>query len=439
MAKDDQRISGWKAIGAHFGRDRTTAIRWANERGLPVHRVPGAKAATVFAIKTELDAWLTGQGQSSPGIAQNGGSVSRSKALRGHFVALIAALLLAVAALAWLLHPGPAGALPRDREAAKLYVEARDSWAQRTAPSLAGSITKLQAVIARDPDFAPAHAALAEAYLLSHEFGSLPVAVAYPRAKQSAERALTLDGGLAGAHRALGFVIYWWERDPKRAGREFRLALALDPAAAQTRFWYANILVDNGEQTAAMREFDAARLGDPGSVPIRTDWAWALWSGGDTAKAIAELEAIVAQNPSVATAHDCLAEIALGEGDYAGYVRHLAAREALRTEPELRGHVSALKRALAAGDKMQLQALIFQRAIDEETASPFPNHAYAAFVASAAGNRAGLLRVLRLANEQGQRWGSAGYVRRIAARWRDDSEIIRLLQARRGARIEASS
>lgn len=64
MKQDHQPISGWKAIGAHFGRDRTTSIRWANERGLPVHRVPGGKTATVFALKGELDAWLTGQGSS---------------------------------------------------------------------------------------------------------------------------------------------------------------------------------------------------------------------------------------------------------------------------------------------------------------------------------------------------------------------------------------
>ncbi len=37
------RIAGWKSIGAYFGRDRTTAIRWARERALPVHRMPGDK------------------------------------------------------------------------------------------------------------------------------------------------------------------------------------------------------------------------------------------------------------------------------------------------------------------------------------------------------------------------------------------------------------
>lgn len=51
------RLNGWKMIAAHFGRDRTTVIRWARERGLPVHRLPGGKTATVFALRQELDRW----------------------------------------------------------------------------------------------------------------------------------------------------------------------------------------------------------------------------------------------------------------------------------------------------------------------------------------------------------------------------------------------
>lgn len=346
---------------------------------------------------------------------------------------------VAAAALLWLVAPQTRSDLPTDAATAKLYVEARDAWAQRTAASLDRSIRGLRAVIARESDFAPAHAALAEAYLLAIEFGSLSAAVAYPRAKQSAERALMLDPDLAQAHRALGFVRYWWERDRRGAGQAFRRALALAPDQAQTHFWYANILADNGEQAAAMREFDIARLGDPGSVAIRTDRAWALWSGGDTGGAVRELTAIIAQDPTVATAHDCLADIALGRGDYRGYVASLAARERLRTEPGLRDHLHALEKASAAGDIARIKSLILQRALADEANSPFPNTAFAAFAASAAGDRGETLRILRLAQAQNQRWGSAGYVRSIATRWRGDSEIIGLLRARAGGKIERNA
>ena len=55
---NDQRLDGWKAIANYLGRERTTAIRWGNERGLPVHRVPGGKTGTVYALRAELDTWL---------------------------------------------------------------------------------------------------------------------------------------------------------------------------------------------------------------------------------------------------------------------------------------------------------------------------------------------------------------------------------------------
>ncbi|MBY0305392.1 MAG: hypothetical protein K2W86_09630 [Sphingomonas sp.] len=60
----DKRLNGWKAIAAFFGRDRTTVARWAKERGLPVHYVPGGKQKSVFAIERELDAWRSQHAES---------------------------------------------------------------------------------------------------------------------------------------------------------------------------------------------------------------------------------------------------------------------------------------------------------------------------------------------------------------------------------------
>lgn len=56
-----ERIDGWKSIAAHLGRDRSTVIRWAKERALPVHALPGGKSRTVYALRHELDAWVRGQ------------------------------------------------------------------------------------------------------------------------------------------------------------------------------------------------------------------------------------------------------------------------------------------------------------------------------------------------------------------------------------------
>jgi len=52
------RLDSWKAIAGYLGRDVRSVQRWECERGLPVHRIPGAKGGGVFAYVVEIDAWL---------------------------------------------------------------------------------------------------------------------------------------------------------------------------------------------------------------------------------------------------------------------------------------------------------------------------------------------------------------------------------------------
>lgn len=52
------RLDSWKAIAEYLGRDIRTVMRWESERKLPVRRVPGGRGRTVFALSTEIDAWL---------------------------------------------------------------------------------------------------------------------------------------------------------------------------------------------------------------------------------------------------------------------------------------------------------------------------------------------------------------------------------------------
>jgi Tfp pilus assembly protein PilF len=438
----DDRINGWKAIGAHFGRDRSTAIRWAQERGLPVRSVPGGGAKrTVYALKTELDAWAVSQGQSEiaavePPVETTPAPQAAPQTRKSRWPWIAAAIPLMIIFVAWGLWPSKSGdAMPRDPKVAALYLQGRDHAAQRDAAGIARAVNELEAVTRAEPGFAPAWSALAETSLLAREFGSLSDNVAFERARRSAERALALDPSLAAAHRALGFVAYWWEHDRARAGKAFRTALELAPGDGQTRFWYGNILADNGEHAAARRELDAARLAQPGSVAIDTDYGWALWSAGETRAAYDRLNAIVARQPGFAVAHDSLAEMRLGDGDYAGYLDELTTRQAARAEPDLAAKLAAFRAAQAQGGLPGLQQAMLARSLDDQATAPFPDHAFAAFLASVAGDRAALLGVLARADKGREVWGSSGYVSRIAARWQDDTQVIDSLARRRPPNI----
>lgn len=51
-------LHGWKLIANYLGKSTRTVQRWEREMDLPIHRLPAAKADTVFAFPDELDAWL---------------------------------------------------------------------------------------------------------------------------------------------------------------------------------------------------------------------------------------------------------------------------------------------------------------------------------------------------------------------------------------------
>lgn len=450
MGGNPDRIDGWKAIGQHFGRDRTTVIRWARERGLPVHRIPGGTSGSVYALRSELDAWGrggdAGEGEvpvvepvAEPELPGNIQPPAPSRR-RWPWLAAGAFVATGIGLAAFGLRAGdPPMALPADAEAARLYVDARDAWASRDPEAVAGAIGQLEAVVRAEPGFAPAHAALADAHLLAREFGSEPDALAFPRAKKAAEQALDLDPDLAAAHRALGFIAYWWERDPQAAGRAFRRALELNPDEAQTRFWYGNVLADNGEAAAARRELDAARLLDPGSLAIQTDLAWAIWSAGNATEAERRLRAILADAPDLVSAHDSLSVILLERGDFAGYLEALRARVKLRGEPGLRTRLAELEAAAAAGGPAAIGSRLVALARAEEQGRPFPDHSWAAFTASSTGDRAALGEILALATANGERWGSAGFRRAIAQRWRDDAAVQTALKRLESPRMEPSA
>jgi hypothetical protein len=65
-----RRLTSWKEIATHMGRDVRTVLRWEKQRGLPVHRAPGATGRVVFAFTDELDAWAKGTAAEADGLAE---------------------------------------------------------------------------------------------------------------------------------------------------------------------------------------------------------------------------------------------------------------------------------------------------------------------------------------------------------------------------------
>ena len=51
-------LNSWKEIARYLDRGIRTVQRWEGELGLPVRRPHGRGRSAVFAVKSEIDAWL---------------------------------------------------------------------------------------------------------------------------------------------------------------------------------------------------------------------------------------------------------------------------------------------------------------------------------------------------------------------------------------------
>jgi hypothetical protein len=76
----DERFVSWKRIAQYLQCSERTARRWAAEEGLPVHRHTGGAQSSVFAWRTELDAWLKKWPEGAGGPAPAGPAVARGEA-----------------------------------------------------------------------------------------------------------------------------------------------------------------------------------------------------------------------------------------------------------------------------------------------------------------------------------------------------------------------
>lgn len=77
LGPDRDRLDSWKEIAVYLRREVRTVQRWEKNEGLPIHRHIHLKGGTVYAMKEEINVWLTGRGQ-TPGES---GSMKRHSRL----------------------------------------------------------------------------------------------------------------------------------------------------------------------------------------------------------------------------------------------------------------------------------------------------------------------------------------------------------------------
>ena len=157
----------------------------------------------------------------------------------------------------------------KDAQAYDLYLRGRFALARRS-DGVRQSIERFEEAIARDSNFARAHAGLAVALELLPYFSAVRAHDVRQRAVASARKALALDSTLSEAYTALGLAhqhAYEW----RLAEEAHRRAVELDPNDASARIQYGRFLHYMGRLLEARAQFERARLLDPYSA-VGSGW-----------------------------------------------------------------------------------------------------------------------------------------------------------------------
>ena len=208
-------------------------------------------------------------------------------------------------------------------EAYHLYLKGRAHWHRRFRGQLENAIECFEKAVALDPRFAPAHAGLADCYGTLGVWGFAPPTAVFPKAQESARRALEIDATLAEAHAALAFVDTFYAWNWEAAERGFARATELKPGSALTRLWNGHLLSILGRFDEAFAEMRIAQDLDPLSPVVRPNLGWTYTLAHQYDRALAELNAVLAFDPNNGLAHFYLGYAFVGAGKLRDGVRSL--------------------------------------------------------------------------------------------------------------------
>ncbi|HEV7473822.1 MAG TPA: tetratricopeptide repeat protein, partial [Pyrinomonadaceae bacterium] len=193
-----------------------------------------------------------------------------------------------------------------NEEARQLYTAGRYYATRRTAEGMRQAIERLSRAVEIDPEFALAHAELADCYALLNWYVEPPPPSAWELAKRSAVRAVQADPELAEAHASLGFVRLHHDRDWDDAERELRKAIMLKPGIQVAHRWYAFSLSAMGRHEEAFAEIERARQISPQSAVLATAVANVLFLAGRYDDAIQQCRKALELDSGAVSAHTVL-------------------------------------------------------------------------------------------------------------------------------------
>jgi adenylate cyclase len=211
-------LRGWKQIAAYLHRDARTVQRWEQDEQLPVHRQLHLKLGTVHAVRAELDEWLANR------TSLRAGSQTPFRT--------------------------------RDPRAYELYLKGRQLFHQFRRRSFERAREMFSRAIALDPQFAIAHAGLADCCSYLYLYWE-PTVDNLRLADSASRRAIMLSPGLAEAQVSRAVALSTLRNYPE-AEEVFRVAIDIDPTFFEAHYFYGRAFLAQGKYKEAIAPLRSA-------------------------------------------------------------------------------------------------------------------------------------------------------------------------------------
>jgi DNA-binding winged helix-turn-helix (wHTH) protein/TolB-like protein/Tfp pilus assembly protein PilF len=210
-------------------------------------------------------------------------------------------------------------------EAYQSYLMGVNFWNRRTKDNLAKGINYLEQAVSKDPNFAQAHAILADCYFLSgtDEYKVRPLDEALARAESSANRALQIDDNIAEAHTVKA-CIHMNRRQTEEAAAEFRRAIELNPTYSVAHLRYAYFLMFGLRLDEGVSHMRRAQQLDPASPVPNAALGGILLTARQTDESIKYSQRALELEPTLTAARMNLAEAYLVKGMFQEGIQELA-------------------------------------------------------------------------------------------------------------------
>lgn len=315
---------------------------------------------------------------------------------------------------------------PSNPEAYISYLRGRQFWNKRTEDGLKRAIRFFENALKNDENYAQAYTGLADSYAALAFLEFLAPHEAYPKAKEAAERALSLDARLAEAHTSLALIKFQYDWDWKGAEAEFREAIRLNPSYAPSHHFFADYLKAMGRFNEALAEIKRAQELDPLSLAISTGVGHVLYLSGQYDRAIAQYREAVELDPGFMVTHVWFGRPYLEKGMFAEAIAEL--ETAVKLSKESTVALAMLGHGLASAGRRD-EAMEILENLKERSKSRYVPSYWIAVIYNGFRDKEQTVAWMRKAFEERSSWLVWSNVEPRFAWLREDPDFASLLNA----------